>query len=89
MRILEVYAMIRGRSPKMFPFVASQAIALRQVKQRPTESRPTGADTNPQPRSARKGVFRRILDGLVEARLRKADLEIAAHRRRSGPATPR
>jgi hypothetical protein len=81
--------MIHERSPKMFLFVASQAIALRQAKQGPAKSRPTGADTNPQPRSARKGVFRRILDGLVEARLRKADLEIAAHRRRSGPATPR
>jgi hypothetical protein len=57
------------------------------VKQRPTESRPTGADTNPRPRSTRKSVFRRILDGLIEARLRKADLEVATHRRRSGPAT--
>jgi hypothetical protein len=84
MRILEVYAMIRGRNPKMFPFVASQAIALRQAKQRPAVSRPTGADTNPEPRTARKGVLRRILDGLVESRLRKADLEIATHRRRSG-----
>jgi hypothetical protein len=73
----------------MYPFVASQAIALRQVKQRPVESRPIGADANPQPCTARKGVLRRILDGLVEARLRRADLEIATHRRRSGPATPR
>jgi hypothetical protein len=73
----------------MYPFVASQAITLSQVKQRPVESHPTGADTNPQPRTARKGVFRRILDGLVESRLRKADLEIATHRRRSGPAMPR
>ena len=71
----------------MYPFVASQAIALRQAKQRPAESRAAGADTHPQPRTARKGVFRRILDALVASRLRKADLEIAAHRRRSGPAT--
>jgi hypothetical protein len=68
----------------MYPFVASQAIALRQVKQRPVESRPIGAERNPQPRAARKGVFRRILDALIEARLRKADTEIATHRRRSG-----
>jgi hypothetical protein len=73
----------------MYPFVASQAIALRQVKQRPVESRPAGAERNPQPRAARKGVFRRILDALIEARLRKADTEIATHRRRSGPVTHR
>jgi hypothetical protein len=41
----------------MYPFVASQAIALRQVKQRPVESRPAGAERNPQPRAARKAVF--------------------------------
>jgi hypothetical protein len=29
------------------------------------------------------------LDALVEARLRKADTEIAIHRRRNGPASPR
>jgi hypothetical protein len=69
----------------MFPFVASQAIALRQATQRRAVSRRYES----APRSARKGVFRRILDGLVEARLRKADLEIATHRRRSGPVTHR
>jgi hypothetical protein len=73
----------------MYPFVASQAIALRQVKQRPVESRPAGAETNPQSRAAMKGVFRRILDALVASRLRKADMEIATHRRRSGPVTHR
>ena len=73
----------------MFPFVASQAIALRQAKQRPAEPRPTGAETDPQPRSAGKGFFRRFLDGLVESRLRKAHLETATHRRRTGPASPR
>lgn len=88
MRILEELTDDPRDEPKrMFPFVASQAIALRQVKQGPADSRPTGADANPQPRIARKGVFRRILDGLVESRLRKADLEIAAHRRRT--AQPR
>jgi hypothetical protein len=29
------------------------------------------------------------LDALIEARLRKADTEIATHRRRSGPVTHR
>jgi hypothetical protein len=65
----------------MFPFPASQAIALKQAMQKSANTAPRGADANPPVQSVRKGLFRRILDAFVESRRRKAELEIATHRR--------
>jgi hypothetical protein len=66
----------------MFPFVASQAIALRQATQKPVKAGPRRTGAAPPVRPAKKGRFRRILDALIESRRRKADLELDAHRRR-------
>jgi hypothetical protein len=63
----------------MFPFVASQAIALQQARRRPDGQRIT--DASPPVPAVRKGLFRRFLDILVAARRRRADLEIERHRR--------
>ena len=70
----------------MFPFVASQAIALRQVKQKPRKPLARSADTSSERQNSGKGLLSRAFDALVQSRLRKADLEIAAaHRRLNGP----
>jgi hypothetical protein len=70
----------------MFPFVASQAIALKQAKRTPAKAAPGSGDASPRVRTARKGFFRRVLDALVDSRRRKADLEIEAQERLHGIA---
>ena len=71
----------------MFSFVASQAIAQSQAKQKSSKPRPRGSDAGSERRPSGKGFFGRVLGALVQSRLRKADLEIAAHRRLSGQDT--
>jgi hypothetical protein len=68
----------------MFPFVASQAIALTQARRKPDKQRITNqriTDPKPPVPAVRKGLFRRILDVLAESRRRRADLEIQRHQR--------
>ena len=60
----------------MFPFVASQAIALSQVKKKsnaPADSR--------VPHRSRKNLFRKVVDALVQSRERRAEIEIERYRR--------
>ena len=60
----------------MFPFVASQAIALSQVKKKssaPADSR--------VPQRTRKGLFSRVVDALIQSRERRAEREIERHGR--------
>ena len=59
----------------MFSFMASQAIALSQAKQEANTAPATGQRTHVQ--HARKGFFSRLLDGMVEARMRRAEIEFA------------
>jgi hypothetical protein len=66
----------------MFSFMASQAIALSQTKQNVSKPRAT---KRPR-RLARKRLFSerlfsRVFDALVEARMRRAEIEIEHHRR--------
>jgi len=61
----------------MFSFMASQAIALSQVKR--DASKPV-APERPD-RRTRKGFFSSVFDVLVEARMRRAEIEIEHHRR--------
>jgi hypothetical protein len=63
----------------MFPFAASQVIALKPARRKPDGQRI--ADPSPPVPAVRKGVFRRILDVLAESRRRRADLEIERQRR--------
>jgi hypothetical protein len=63
----------------MFPFVAPQAIALKQAMRKPDRQRI--ADPNPPIPAVRKGIFRRFLDVLVESHRRRADLEIQRQQR--------
>jgi hypothetical protein len=63
----------------MFPFVAPQAIALKQAIRKPDRQRI--ADPNLPVPAVRKGLFRRILDVLAESRRRRADLEIQRQQR--------
>jgi hypothetical protein len=68
----------------MFPFVASQAIALKQAGQRRVETGTLSADSRPPVQTVRKGLLRQLHDALVESRRRKADREIEARRRLDG-----
>jgi hypothetical protein len=68
----------------MFPLVASQAIALKQARQKRVETGRYSADSHPPVRTVRKGLLRRLHDALVESRRRKADREIEARRRLDG-----
>jgi hypothetical protein len=63
----------------MFPFVAPQAIALKQAIRKPDRQRI--AAPNPPVPAVRKGFFRRILGVLAESRRRRADLEIQRQQR--------
>ncbi len=67
----------------MFPFVASQAIALSQVKKKSNAP----AD-NRVPQRTRKGLFSSVVDALVQSRERRAEIEIE-HYRRLREATPK
>lgn len=71
----------------MLPFVASQAIAQRQAKQKSRKPGTRSSDADAGRRTSGKGLFGRVLGALVQSRLRKADLEIAAHRRLNGQDT--
>jgi hypothetical protein len=69
---------------EMYPFVASQAIALQHAIRKPDKQRITDqpiTDPSPPVPAVRKGLFRRILDVLVESRRRRADLEIQRQQR--------
>jgi hypothetical protein len=61
----------------MFSLMASQATALSQVKQ--DASKPAAPERT-APRK-RKGVVASVFDALVEARVRRAEIEIEHHRR--------
>jgi hypothetical protein len=67
----------------MLPFIASQAITQRQAEQKSSKPR-LSSDAVSERHTSGKGFFGRVLGALVQSRLRKADLEIAAHRRLSG-----
>jgi hypothetical protein len=61
----------------MLSFVTSQAIALSQAKKAASEPKaPARAD-----RRRRKGILSSVFDALVEARMRRAEIEIEHHRR--------
>jgi hypothetical protein len=53
--------------------------------QKPANTAPRGANARPP----RKGLFRRVLDALVESRRRKAELEIETRRRLTGAQVDR
>ena len=62
----------------MFSFMASQAIALSQAKQEANTAPATGQQHIVQ--HASKGFFSRLLDGMVDARMRRAEVELRYHR---------
>jgi hypothetical protein len=67
------------RSWNMLSFMASQAIALSQVKQ---EANTAPAATG-QPRAAqstRKGFWSRLFEAMVDSRMRRAEIELRYHR---------
>src|SRR5262245_60966971 len=74
----------------MFPFpgsqatALSQAVALKHAMPKPVKTGSSNADASPPVPTVRKGLFRRVLDILVESRRRKADREIGTHRRWMG-----
>ena len=62
----------------MLSFMASQAIALSQAKQEANTAPATG-----QQRAAQrtgKGFFSRLFDAMVDARMRRAEIELRYHR---------
>jgi hypothetical protein len=61
----------------MLSFMTSQAIALSQAKK--VESEPRAPKCVKHRR--RKGFFSSVFDVLVEARMRRAEIEIEHHRR--------
>ena len=65
----------------MFSFMASQAIALSQAKQESRAPRTRDVALDPAPRTDKKRLLSRVLDALVEARMRRAEIEIEHHRR--------
>jgi hypothetical protein len=67
----------------MLSFMTSQAIALSQVKQGASKPQATTRAQRP----ARKRLLARVFDALVEARMRRADIEIEHHRRFYGGHT--
>jgi hypothetical protein len=61
----------------MFSFMATQAVALSRAKPVASEAAaPERADQR-----ARKGMLSNVFDALVEARMRRAEIEIEHHRR--------
>jgi hypothetical protein len=77
MEILRGTPTIHPRSWKMLSFMTSQAIALSQAKKAASEPKaPARAD-----RRRRKGILSSVFDALVEARMRRAEIEIEHHRR--------
>ena len=50
----------------MFPFVAPQAIALKQAKQKSVKAAQRSADTDPPVQTVRRGLLRSVLDAFVE-----------------------
>ena len=79
----------------MFPFPASQAtalsqaVALKRAMSKPVKTGPSSSDASPTVPTVRKGLFRRLLDILVESRRRKARVgdrtSSALDRRRRAP----
>jgi acyl-CoA reductase-like NAD-dependent aldehyde dehydrogenase len=68
----------------MFPFVASQAIALSRAKQKASKA-PASGQRSATPRS-RKGFLSRLFDALAESRARQAAMELQRQRRLRGEA---
>ena len=68
----------------MFPFIASQAVALTQGKQLSRQRTAPDAAPNPQKRTIAKGLLSRVFAGIAQSRLRKAQLEVDVHRRMLG-----
>jgi hypothetical protein len=66
------------RSWNMLSFMASQAIALSQTKQEANTAPATGRQRIVQ--RAGKGFFSRLLDAMVDARMRRAEIELRYHR---------
>ena len=62
----------------MLPFVTTQAVALRQGKQRPNKTPVLGQ--NIAAPSARKGFWSRVFQAMIDARMRQADIELRYHR---------
>ena len=62
----------------MLSFMASQAIALSQAKQKASAAPATGRQSAAQRTS--KGFFSRLLDAMVDARMRRAEVELRYHR---------
>ena len=63
----------------MFSFMASQAIALSQAKQRQQARLRASGQQSAAPRTG-KGFFARLFDALVESRMRRAGIELQRHR---------
>ena len=78
MVILRVEHQRLTRSWNMLSFMASQSIALSQVKQEANTAPATGQQRIAQRTS--KGFFSRLLDAMVDARLRRAEIELRYHR---------
>jgi hypothetical protein len=69
----------------MLSFVTSQAIALSRGQPRSLPACETAA--HPPPRTKRKRLLSRVFDALVEARMRRAEIEVEHHRRFYGGHT--
>jgi len=61
----------------MFPFVASQALALQQAKQKrkPANAEPRRTNPNAHVPPMRRGLLQRLLDVVVRSRRREADVD--------------
>jgi hypothetical protein len=65
----------------MFAFIASQAVALHRANQLSSKREAPGAGATPEKQTRENGLLSRAFDAIVESRLRKAKLEVEAHRR--------